>query len=143
MAWQTREILSPLVIAGLIAYFLNPIVNALTERTRIGHRFAVNSVYFVSLALFFAIPAVLIPVLSSDIETLSQDLLAIGYRIQTFSAQPVVIGNFVLNLPALIPQPEESVSVFIGAIPENILHIIESTSKNAVWFLVIIVSVYY
>ena len=30
LVWQTREIFNPLVIAGLIAYFLNPIVNALS-----------------------------------------------------------------------------------------------------------------
>ena len=143
LVWQIREIFNPLVIAGLISYILNPLVNVLIKRSRIGHRFAVNLVYFVSLALFIALPAVLIPVLSSDIETLSQDLLAIAYQIQTYNTQPLVIGNFVLNLPALLPQPEESISLFIGAIPENILLIIESTSKNAVWFLVIIVTVYY
>ena len=83
LAWQIREIFNPLVIAGLISYILNPLANILTERTRIGHRFAVNMVYFFSLALFIALPAVLIPVLSSDIETLSQDLLAIAYQIQS------------------------------------------------------------
>ena len=143
LAWVTREIFSPLVIAGLISYVLNSIVNLLSERTRLGHRFAVNLVYFVSLGLLIALPAVLIPVLSSDIETLSQDLLAIGYQLQAFSAQPLVVGGFVVNLPALIPQPAESISLFIGTIPENILQIIEATSKNAVWFLVIVVTVYY
>jgi predicted PurR-regulated permease PerM len=143
LAWVTREIFSPLVIAGLISYVLNSIVNLLSERTRLGHRIAVNLVYFVSLGLLIAVPAVLIPVLSSDIETLSQDLLAIGYQLQAFSAQPLVVGGFVVNLPALIPQPAESISLFIGTIPENILQIIEATSKNAVWFLVIVVTVYY
>ena len=143
LAWVTREIFSPLVIAGLISYVLNSIVNLFSERTRLGHRFAVNLVYFVSLGLLIALPAVLIPVLSSDIETLSQDLLAIGYRLQAFSAQPLVVGGFVVNLPALLPQPAESISLFISTIPENILQIIEATSKNAVWFLVIVVTVYY
>jgi len=143
LAWVTREIISPLVIAGLISYVLNSIVNLFSERTRLGRRFAVNLVYFVSLGLLIALPAVLIPVLSSDIETLSQDLLAIGYQLQAFSAQPLVVGGFVVNIPALIPQPAESISLFIGTIPENILQIIEATSKNAVWFLVIVVTVYY
>lgn len=143
LAWATREIFSPLVIAGLIAYVLNPIANLLSARSHIGHRFAVNLVYFISLGLLIALPAVLIPVLSSDIETLSQDLLAIGYQIQTYSSQPLVVGNFVINLPAIIPQPEESVSLFMGTVPENLLQIIEATSKNAVWFLVIVVTVYY
>ena len=76
LAWASRELFSPLVIAGLFAYVLNPIANLLSDRTRLGHRFAVNLVYFVSIGLLIALPAVLIPILSSDIETLSQDLLA-------------------------------------------------------------------
>ena len=143
LAWAVREMFSPLVIAGLIAYVLNPIANMLSDRTRIGHRFAVNLVYFVSLGLLIALPAVLIPVLSSDIETLSQDILAIGYELQALSSRPIIIGSFVVNLPALIPQPAESASMFIETIPENLLQIIEATSKNAAWFLVIVVTVYY
>ena len=81
--------------------------------------------------------------LSSDIETLSQDILAIGYELQALSSRPIIIGSFVVNLPALIPQPAESASMFIETIPENLLQIIEATSKNAAWFLVIVVTVYY
>lgn len=143
LAWATREMFSPLVIAGLVAYVLTPIVNQLSNRTRMGHRFAVNLVYFVSIGLLIALPAVLVPVLSSDIETLSEDLMAIGYQLQTFSSQPLVVGGFAINLEALMPQPAESVSLFIETIPENILQIIEATSKNAAWFLVIVVTVYY
>lgn len=143
LMWATREMISPLIIAGLIAYILNPIANLLSQRTRLGHRFAVNLVYFVSLGLLIALPAVLVPVLSSDIETLSQDLLSIVYQMQSYSAQPLVIGGFVINLQALLPQPELSVTQFIEMIPENALEIIEATSKNAAWFLVIVVTVYY
>jgi predicted PurR-regulated permease PerM len=143
LVWATREVFSPLVIAGLIAYILTPIANLLSERTRLGHRFAVNLVYFVSLGLLIALPAILIPVLSSDIQTLSDDLLAIGNQLQSFTSQPLVVGGFVVDLETLIPQPAESASLFIETIPENILQIIESTSKNAAWFLVIVVTVYY
>jgi predicted PurR-regulated permease PerM len=143
VAWTAREMFSPLVIAGLIAYILNPIANLLSERTRLSHRFAVNFVYFVSVGLLIALPAVFVPVLSSDIETLSQDLLEIAYQLQSISAKPLVLGGFMINLPALIPQPAESASFFIESIPENILQIIEATSRNAAWFLVIVVTVYY
>ncbi len=143
LAWATREMFSPLVIAGLIAYVLNPIAYLLSNRTRMGHRFAVNLVYFVSVGLLIALPAVLIPVLSSDIETLSQDLLAFVYQFQSYSAQPMIVGGFVINVQNLLPQPELSVAQFIEMIPENVLEIIEATSKNTAWFLVIVVTIYY
>ena len=143
LAWITREMFSPLVIAGLIAYVLNPIAHFLSERTHLGHRFAVNLVYFVSLGLLIAVPGVLVPVLSSDVETLSEDLLGVVYQVQTFLAQPLVVGGFVINLQSFLPQSELSASQFMEMIPENALEIIEATSKNAAWFLVIVVTVYY
>jgi predicted PurR-regulated permease PerM len=143
LLWATREMLGTLMIAGLIAYILNPLANILSERTRFSHRFAVNLVYFISLGLLIAIPAVLIPVLSSDIETLSQDLLAYFYQFQSLSFQPIVIGGFVINLESLLPRADESLALFVGSLPENAFNIIESTSRNAVWFLVVIVTIYY
>ena len=77
VAWRTREMFTPLAIAGLIAYILNPIAHLLAEKTRIQHRGAVNIVYFVSLGLLIATPVVLVPVLLTDIETLSGDLLSL------------------------------------------------------------------
>lgn len=143
LLWATREMLSPLVVAGLIAYILNPIATILSDRTRLSHRFAVNLVYFISLGLLIAIPAILVPVLLADIDTLSQDLLAIVYQFQSQSYQPIVIGGFVINLETLLPRPDESLALFIGSLPENAFQIIESTSRNAAWFLVVIVTIYY
>jgi len=143
LAWATREMFSPLVIAGLIAYILNPIANLLSNRTRLGHRFAVNLVYFISVGLLIAVPAILVPVLSSEVETLSQDLLSMVYQLQSYSAQPLVVGRFVINLQALFPELDLSVSQFMELVPENAIGIIEATSKNAAWFLVIVVTVYY
>ena len=107
------------------------------------HRWAVNLVYFLSLGALVAVPAVLVPVLLSDIETLSQDLLDIIYQMQSVTFQPIIIGGFVINLEAILPQMDESLALVIGSLPENALEIIESTSRNAAWFLVIVVTIYY
>ncbi|HBX68767.1 MAG TPA: hypothetical protein DEH25_05135 [Chloroflexi bacterium] len=143
LAWTTRDLFAQLMVAGLIAYLLNPLVNFVVKRTRFAHRGAVNLVYFLSLGLLISVPAVLVPVLLSEIETLSQDLLSIVYRFQSVSVQPIVIGGFVINLDTVIPRFDESISLFAGALPENAIHFIESTSRNAAWFLVILVSIYY
>ena len=143
VAWATREMFGPLVIAGLIAYILNAIVHLLVERTRLSHRWAVNLVYFISLGLLIAVPAVVMPVLITETETLSQDLLSIVYRYQSTTFEPIVVGGFVINLEALLPQIDEPLSAFVGGFPESAFHIIESTSRNAAWFLVVVVSIYY
>jgi predicted PurR-regulated permease PerM len=143
LAWVTREMFGPLLVAGLIAFILNPLVRLLVERAHFSHRLAVNLVYFLSLGLLIAVPAILIPVFLNDLQTLSRDLLDIVYRLQSISYQPIEVGGFVINLDTFLPRPDQSLALFIGKLPENAGHIIESTSKNAAWFLVILVSVYY
>ncbi|MFN2152382.1 MAG: AI-2E family transporter [Anaerolineales bacterium] len=143
LIWVTREMIAPLVVAGMIAYILNALVNQLVDRTRLGHRWAVNLVYFISLGLLIAVPAVLVPVLSSEVDTLSQDLLAIVYRFQSFSAEPILVGGFRINLDTLLPNPGESLAGIINTLPEYTLQIIESTSRNTAWFLVVLVTIYY
>jgi len=143
LIWVTREMIAPLVIAGMIAYILNALVNQLVDRTRLGHSWAVNLVYFISLGLLIAVPAVLVPVLSSEVDTLSQDLLAIVYRFQSFSAEPILVGGFKINLDTLLPNPGESLTGIINTLPEYTLQIIESTSRNTAWFLVVLVTIYY
>lgn len=143
IGWYVREMFQSLVIAGLIAYILNPAVDFLKQHTRMSHRLTVNLVYFTSLAILLAIPATLVPILLGDIQNLSTDLLNLPAQIQSFFSKTVTIRGFTLNLESLAPNFGDSFSSFINAIPENALRVLEATSKNAAWFLVIVVTIYY
>ena len=143
LLWVTREMFTPLMVAGLIAYALTPITHFVENRLKIRHKFAVALVYFITLGLFISLPAVLVPVFLQDIETVSEDMLEIVYSFQSVSYQPIIIGGFVIDLEAVLPQPGEQVALFFDHLPENMLHIVEETSRNAAWLLVILVTVYY
>ncbi len=143
LAWVTREMFGPLMVAGLIAYVLKPIVYFFEKRLRIRHKFAVALVYFITLGLLIALPSVLVPVFLQDIETVSKDMLEIVYGFQSYSFQPLIVGSFVIDLDALLPQPGEQAALFFDRLPENIVHLVEEASRNAAWFLVILVTIYY
>jgi len=141
--WTVREIFGPLIIAGLIAYVLNPAVNFLKKHTRIQHKWAVSLVYFVALGLLITLPILFVPPLISELRKLSQDLLSIINQLQTTSYRPLVVGDYIINLDTILPRPDQSLASVVGKLPENTLHFIESFSRNTAWLLVILVTIFY
>ena len=143
VGWYIRELYQPLIIAGLIAYILMPGVNLLKNRFKMGHTLSVNLMYFVSLALVLAVPATLVPILLNDLETLTGNLIDITHQIETFLSQPLQIGMFTLNPEPYVPNIIDTITSGLRPLPENALLLIEATSRNFLWFLVIVVTVYY
>jgi predicted PurR-regulated permease PerM len=143
VGWYIRELYQPLIIAGLIAYVLMPGVNFFKKRLRMGHKLSVNLVYFLSLAVLLAIPATLVPILLSDLETLTGYLVDITHQIEVFLSQPIKIGRFELNPEPYVPNIIDTITSGLKPLPANALHLIEATSRNFLWFLVIVVTVYY
>ena len=143
VGWYIRELYQPLIIAGLIAYILMPAVNFLKNRLRMGHKLAVSLVYTISLALFLAVPATFVPILLSDLETVAGYLVDIVDQIQAFLSQPFQLGTIEIYPEAYIPNIGDTLLAAISRLPENAFHLIESTSRNFLWFLVIVVTILY
>jgi len=143
-AWYIRELFKPLIIAGLIAYIINPAVDAIKNRfKRMSHGLVVNLVYFTVLAVTLAIPVTLFPVLLREFQNLITDLQDLPALMQSFFNKPLVIAGFSINLAPMIPNFGDTFNTFLNTIPGNLLHILESTSLYAGWFLIILVTIYY
>jgi len=120
-----------------------PGVNFLSNKTPITHKWSVVIVYFVALGLVVTIPIVFVPPLISEIQLVTQDLLSLINRFETLEYQPIIIGDYVVNIEAFLPRVDESLVGVVQALPENTLHFIESFSRNTAWGLVILVTIFY
>lgn len=143
IAWQIREVFTPLIIAGLIAYIFYPFVEILRRRTKLSHGTASRIVFFVCLALMISVPVSLAPTLVREMDVVAKDLLAIVDEIEILLAKPIEIANFQFNFNTIIPNLRESLTALLEFLPEDAFKIIETTSRGTLWFLVVIVSSYY
>lgn len=143
LGWYMRPIFQPLIIAGLIAYIMMPLVNLAKERLGMKHKLAVNLVYFLSLSLVLASPVLFVPELIVQIQVFSNDLVRIYEQALSFLSEPIRLGTFVFDASDYLSELEGSVLAVLTSLPEQALHIIESASRNAAWFFVIVVAVYY
>ncbi len=142
-AWYVREIFTPLMLAGLIAYLLYPAVEFLKTRLRMKRKVAANLVYFLSLALMIAIPSTLLPVLSKEFQAVVKDLMHMLDQIELYLALPIVFGDISLHLETLVPALKTSLAEVLTPLPEDAWRLIEITSKGGLQFLVIVIGAYY
>ena len=143
LAWSVRELFRPLVVAGLVAYILNPLVNLLKQRTGLPHRLAANLVFVLALLIALSAPAVFIPFVVENLQELSSSLLDTFNMVQDFIQQPLQVGVLTFHPQEISPDLSASIIEVIRAIPENALNILESASRNLAWTLVALVAVYY
>lgn len=142
-AWQMREIFQPLMLAALIAYFLSPAVSFLSARARLERRLAANLVYFAALALFITLPVTVLPALFDEFQSLINDLNRALDDLQVYLSEPRRVGNLSFYLGSLLPALRAPVSGVIVPEPEDALRLLETTSRNFLWFLVVVVGAYY
>jgi predicted PurR-regulated permease PerM len=141
--WYVREVFQPLLTAAMLAYFLSPAVNFLVYRLRIRRKLAANIVYFVVLAALVALPFTLLPVLYGEIQSIMTDFNLALDELQVVLIEPRRIGNVTVFLGGLIPALRGSLESNIVPGPEQALRVLEFTSRNFLWLLVILVTGYY
>jgi predicted PurR-regulated permease PerM len=131
-----------LVIAAFVAYLISPIVEYLSVRRRMSHKAAVNVVYFSALIMLVGVPATLTPIFYDEVQIVIQDILDLSKQISVVLSKPVQLGNLVFHLEGWGKNLTQLQNTFLNPLPEETLKLLESTSVGALWFLVILVSVY-
>jgi predicted PurR-regulated permease PerM len=137
-----REAVKMLVISAFAAYLISPAVTMLTQNTKLTRKAAVNIVYFSALIVMVGVPAALTPIFFDEIKLVASDLLDLSNQTSEWLTQPKQFGNMVFHFERVgesLGQLQESI---LTPLPEEALALLESTSINALWILVILVSVH-
>ena len=141
--WYVREIFQPLITAALIAYFLSPAVNFLVGRFRFRRKTAANLVYFLSLTLFISLLVSAVPLWFDEFQSVTADITIALNQLETALDEPILIANLPFQFGTLIPAIRQTLSGMAVPNPEDALRIIQVTSRNFLWLLVILVTAYY
>lgn len=92
LVWAIRSFIPMLVIAGVIAYFLSPIVD-LAERVRVPRAISTLLLYLLLFVGIVLTPVLLVPVLLSQLASLNFDVPTTAFRLFGW------VGEMVSNLP--------------------------------------------
>ena len=108
-----QDVIALLVIAGLIAYVLAPVVNFIAARTRIPRGLVTAAIYLLCFGLMALVASLLAPLLVRQTRSFQLDFQEVSASVGTFLSQPLQIGNLSLDLA---PVYDELITALTGLI---------------------------
>jgi predicted PurR-regulated permease PerM len=130
-------------VAAFVAYLIDPAVVYLSTHTRTSRTAAVNVVFFSALVLLVGIPATLAPIFYDEAQIVVTDVVDLAAQVQAMLANPIRLGGLVIRLNELGTNLFQLQNTILTPLPEKALQWLETTSVNALWFLITVVSVHF
>jgi predicted PurR-regulated permease PerM len=143
LLYTFHPLVSPLIIAALLAYMVNPLVVWVQHRTRFQRKWAVAIVYFCGLAFIIAAASILTPIAVRRISSFMTRLVDVETKLEILLAEPIIFAGQELHLGQSLADLLNVTGESIASVAEGTRTVVETTSVTLLWLLVILVSVYY
>ncbi len=141
--WRFSIVLAPLVVAVIIAYILNPVVNWLTARTPMKRSIAAAIIYIVFLLLLALIPTIIAPLLVSQIRNLNVDIQQLTQQVADAMDYPIAVGGVSGNLSSLIEPVIGSIDQIFSPAANFAANLAVDIAGGFVWAIFIFVVAFY
>ncbi len=144
--YRFQAIISPLVIACLLAFILDPIVDFFTERLRMARGLATTLVFLVLILVGLALvatPVVVVPSpyeITNAVQSVLSDILA---RVDEFFKRPLEIGEYPVDLSGVYEELSSTVRSYVGSVVQGTLQIAGSIAQGAFWLIFILMAAFY
>ena len=129
LLWVVRDVLTPFIVAVVLAYILRPIVTGLCQRTRLPRPLAAAGVLLVLVVLVTTALVLLAPAIGREARGLAGALprLIVSVRATLAAQATVSIMGFQVDL---IPLADELTRALVGGARELSLHILEAAVQT-------------
>jgi predicted PurR-regulated permease PerM len=144
--YRFQTVIPPLVIAFLVAFILDPVVDFLTDRLHLARGLATTLVFLVliiaGLALI-ATPVAIIPSprqVANTVESVLDDTLT---SIDEFFKRPLEVGEYSMDLGGVYEQLSAMVQSYIDSVVQGTFKIAGSIAGGAFWLIFILIASFY
>jgi predicted PurR-regulated permease PerM len=146
VVYQFRILLRPLVIAFLLAFILNPVIDFLERRAGIRRGLAAGLVFLVlCIALLGALaaPVTAVPSVTRAILSIQFDLKQIIDDISAFFDRRVEIAGYQFDLSLISQELSTSLRRLVERIAQGTLDVVFGIASGAFWVIFVIVVAFY
>ncbi|OGN90089.1 MAG: hypothetical protein A2Y88_08130 [Chloroflexi bacterium RBG_13_48_10] len=138
-----REIFPPIVIAVIIAYILNPIVNFFHRRSHLPRVVIILFTYILVVAIIISIPILIVPILADDISTIQIDTQQIIQSIEAALAHEYRVAGVTINPSAYLNEVIGALQGLIQPIVGQTVSLAMSIITSIIWIIFIILVSFY
>ena len=138
-----NEIIAPVIIAIIIAYILNPIVNYLQRRIHLPRSLIILLTYIIVLVIIILIPMLIIPLFTGDITSAEINTQQLIKTLESAIAQQYQVFGFTIHPAALLKQVISTLQGFIQPVVGQTVTIVMSIITSIIWIIFIILVSFY
>jgi predicted PurR-regulated permease PerM len=128
--YLVRVVFVPLIIGGIMAYILAPVVGWINRRLRIPRGLATGIVYLLLLAIVVPLPVLLVPWGINQIGFLRREFINFVAYLDTISADTVQIMGFELVVGDIVDQVTSALTDLITTIAPASLSIVFGAAET-------------
>ncbi len=146
VTYRFRVVIPPLVIALLLAFILDPLVDFVTDRLHLSRGGATALVFLILIVVglgVMAAPVTAVPSIQRAVRSVQIDFIRIIADIGAFFERPVDIGGYSLDLSSVYEELSALLSRFVGSVAQGTLDIAFSIASGAFWLFFILMAAFY
>lgn len=138
-----REIIPPIIIAIIIAYILNPIVNFLQSRLHLPRTLTILFTYIIMMVIIIGVPILVIPIMGENFEPLQLNPQQIITSIENALAQQYIIAGFTIHPSTLAGQVISALQGLVQPVIGQTMNLVKSIITSIIWIIMIILVSFY
>jgi predicted PurR-regulated permease PerM len=143
LLFRFSAILTPLIIAIILAYILSPLVNLIQNRLHLHRAVAVLVVYVLVLLLISGVLMLIIPPLGEQVSGLNLDIQLFFQKLESILTRRYHIAGQVIDLSSLYTQVTGALQGILTPVFSQTLALVGDIITSVVWVIFIAMVTFY
>jgi predicted PurR-regulated permease PerM len=141
--YRFSQIISPLVIAVILAYILNPLVRFLTARTRLSRTLTVASIYLALVVILSLVLVAFVPSLIQQVTSINLEFQGIVKGISSFFEQPLSIFGFPIDLMDVYQEVSGTLQSIVSPLASRTVSFLIGLASGFAWLIFVLIVSFY
>lgn len=141
--WRFSIVLAPLIVAVIIAYLLNPVLNWVDSRVPVRRSIAAAIIYIGFLIVLISIPTLLAPLLVQQLSNLDFNIQGLSEEFDSAMGYKINIAGFEIDVPSLIEPITGSLDSIFSPLAALAANLAVGIAGGFIWAIFIFVVGYY
>ncbi len=143
IVYRFSQIISPLAIAVILAYVLNPPVKFLTTRAKLSRTLAVVSVYLALVVILSLVLVSFVPSLIQQVTNINVDFQNIVEGISRFFEQPLFALGFYIDLRDVYQEVSGTLENIVSPLASRTVSFLIDLASGLAWLIFVLIVSFY
>jgi predicted PurR-regulated permease PerM len=143
VVYRFSQIISPLAIAVILAYVLNPPVKFLTTKAKLSRTLAVVSVYLALVVILSLVLVSFVPSLIQQVTNINVDFQNIVEGISRFFERPLFVFGFYVDLRDVYSEVSGTLQNIVSPLASRTVSFLIDLASGFAWLIFILIVSFY